>query len=124
MGELFHGLLQRGALPVVLAAEHGLPPAGWPFVEYTVHQAYVANDKKELYLAWDGTRKQRKKGKNKGADEEVVVKLETGVKPEDAEIKPETTGDADTGEAAAVSAIMDGAVMDMQAAAADFDQRA
>mmetsp|Transcript_73367 Transcript_73367/g.228120 ORF Transcript_73367/g.228120 Transcript_73367/m.228120 type:complete len:314 (+) Transcript_73367:31-972(+) len=41
--QLFHALLEAGALPLALAAAHGPPPSGWPFVDYAVHTAYVAH---------------------------------------------------------------------------------
>jgi len=41
--ELFNNMIVQGALPLSLTSEYGLPPDHWPFVEFSVHQAYVAH---------------------------------------------------------------------------------
>merc|ERR1712050_283199 len=38
--ELFHALVQEGALPIQLVNEEGIPPPGWSGVDSMVMQAY------------------------------------------------------------------------------------
>lgn len=59
--QVFHSLLNAGALPIPLVVEHGPPPRGWPFVDYVVHLAYAAHDEAEMWAA-----ERRAKGQENG----------------------------------------------------------
>jgi hypothetical protein len=41
--QLFNHMILLGALPLALTAEFGTPPRPWPFVEFSVHQAFTAH---------------------------------------------------------------------------------
>lgn len=64
--QLFHSLVEAETLPIALiAASGGQPPHNWPFVDYAVHQAYVAlSNGGENAVAIDGAAIAR--GKNRG----------------------------------------------------------
>lgn len=53
---LFHALVEAETLPIALvAASGGQPPRNWPFVDYAVHQAYIAlSNGGESTVAVDG----------------------------------------------------------------------